>query len=205
MPFLSPFHFLWNGVHLVLAPGASHSGYEDHFQADAYHYIHHRDFEYNYAGANAAFLDSWFGTFRSKLEKGAAARAADKGLEQPADAKSTLRAVPEVRFVLYLAAALGCLAAWAHVATADRALARAAPAAWGALAGFGPMVLAMIFGAGRPGGKAFKVNDDSVPDDENDPNFSKRKTSYFATVVHYVVGTTFCAFPVAYAAYLAIV
>jgi sterol desaturase/sphingolipid hydroxylase (fatty acid hydroxylase superfamily) len=40
--FCSPFHFLWNGVHLLLAPGASHSGYEDHFQADAFHYMHHR-------------------------------------------------------------------------------------------------------------------------------------------------------------------
>ena len=30
------------GVHLLLAPGASHSGYEDHFQADGYHYFHHR-------------------------------------------------------------------------------------------------------------------------------------------------------------------
>jgi hypothetical protein len=35
----SPFHFLWNGVHLLLAPGASHSGFEDHFQADNFHYM----------------------------------------------------------------------------------------------------------------------------------------------------------------------
>ena len=26
--FASPFAFLWNGVHLILAPGASHSGWE---------------------------------------------------------------------------------------------------------------------------------------------------------------------------------
>jgi hypothetical protein len=30
----TPLAFLWNGVHLLLAPGASHSGWEDHFQAD---------------------------------------------------------------------------------------------------------------------------------------------------------------------------
>jgi hypothetical protein len=40
--FCSPFAFLWNGVHLLLAPGASHSGFEDHFQADGFHYMHHR-------------------------------------------------------------------------------------------------------------------------------------------------------------------
>lgn len=27
----SPFQFLWNGIHLVLSPGASHSGWEDHW------------------------------------------------------------------------------------------------------------------------------------------------------------------------------
>jgi len=33
--FASPFAFLWNGVHLLLAPAASHSGWEDHFQVRA--------------------------------------------------------------------------------------------------------------------------------------------------------------------------
>jgi sterol desaturase/sphingolipid hydroxylase (fatty acid hydroxylase superfamily) len=34
--FMSPFAFLWNGIHLLLSPGASHSGYEDHYQAGLY-------------------------------------------------------------------------------------------------------------------------------------------------------------------------
>ena len=38
----SPFAFMWNGVHLLISPAASHSGWEDHFQADQYHYLHHR-------------------------------------------------------------------------------------------------------------------------------------------------------------------
>lgn len=38
----SPFHLLWNGVHLLLAPAASHSGFEDHFQADNFHYMYVR-------------------------------------------------------------------------------------------------------------------------------------------------------------------
>jgi len=189
----------------VLAPGASHSGYEDHFQADAFHYIHHRDFEFNYAGLGAAFLDVAFGTFRGRLKKEDAARAADKGLDQPADAKSTLRALPDARFVAYLAASAACLGAWAYVATTDRAAARAAPLAWGALAGFGPLALAMAFGSSLPGGKAFKVKNDALPDDVVDPDFDKRANDPVAAVLHYTIGTLFCSVPVAYACYLAIV
>ena len=40
--FASPFAFLWNAYHLILAPAAGHSGWEDHFQADQFHYLHHR-------------------------------------------------------------------------------------------------------------------------------------------------------------------
>ena len=38
---LSPLIFVWNFIHLTIAPGAGHSGWEDHFQADQYHYVHH--------------------------------------------------------------------------------------------------------------------------------------------------------------------
>ena len=37
--FASPFAFMWNGVHLLISPAASHSGYEDHFQSDQFHYL----------------------------------------------------------------------------------------------------------------------------------------------------------------------
>jgi sterol desaturase/sphingolipid hydroxylase (fatty acid hydroxylase superfamily) len=40
--FASPFALLWCGVHLLLSPAAGHSGWEDHFQASQYHYLHHR-------------------------------------------------------------------------------------------------------------------------------------------------------------------
>lgn len=40
--------FRWNGIHLLISPAASHSGWEDHFQSDQYHYLHHRFFECNY-------------------------------------------------------------------------------------------------------------------------------------------------------------
>ena len=39
--------FRWNGVHLLISPAASHSGWEDHFQSDQYHYLHHRSVLYS--------------------------------------------------------------------------------------------------------------------------------------------------------------
>jgi len=63
---MSPFHLMWNGFHLVLSPAASHSGWEDHWQADLFHYLHHAFFECNY-GTTAIPTDYWFGTYRDKL------------------------------------------------------------------------------------------------------------------------------------------
>lgn len=62
----TPFGFLWNGIHLIISPGASHSGYEDHWQSDQYHYLHHRYMEANY-GTPTFMLDHLFGTFRDKM------------------------------------------------------------------------------------------------------------------------------------------
>lgn len=62
----SPFFFMWNGVHLSISPSASHSGFEDHFQSDQFHYLHHRFFECNYGTGDIPF-DYIFGTFRDKM------------------------------------------------------------------------------------------------------------------------------------------
>lgn len=64
--FASPFAFMWNGVHLLISPAASHSGFEDNFQSDQFHYLHHRYFECNYGTGTFPF-DLWFGTFRESL------------------------------------------------------------------------------------------------------------------------------------------
>lgn len=64
---LSPLIFLWLYVHLAIAPGAGHSGFEDHFQADQYHYLHHAKFECNYGSPMSGFIDQWCGTFRERL------------------------------------------------------------------------------------------------------------------------------------------
>jgi sterol desaturase/sphingolipid hydroxylase (fatty acid hydroxylase superfamily) len=63
---LSPFHFLWNGMHAVISPAAGHSGWEDHWQSDQFHYIHHAKFECNYGGGGIP-VDAWFGTLRDTL------------------------------------------------------------------------------------------------------------------------------------------
>lgn len=64
---LSPIIFTWNFIHLTIAPGAGHSGWEDHFQADQYHYVHHKYFECNYGSPMSGCIDQMLGTFREKL------------------------------------------------------------------------------------------------------------------------------------------
>jgi len=178
----TPFAFLWNGVHLVLAPGASHSGYEDHFQADPFHYFHHRYFSCNFAGVNAGFLDVWFGSFTPTLHAG------DKR-ESRADAKSTLRAVPSREFVTYLGLSGGCLAVWAIAAlrVADGRLATiqsTASICLSGVAGFGPVAVAV-------GLTAFTRSRGGAPNN-----------SALAMWFLLIVGSLFCSFPISWACYL---
>lgn len=62
-----PWHFYWSLSWLLLAPGASHSGWEDHFNADQFHYMHHAKFECNY-GSPGFPMDKIFGTMRTCLD-----------------------------------------------------------------------------------------------------------------------------------------
>jgi hypothetical protein len=55
------------GLHALISPAGAHSGYEDHWASDVFHYMHHRYFECNY-GTLGIPLDLWFGTFKDKLE-----------------------------------------------------------------------------------------------------------------------------------------
>lgn len=62
-PFpLHPSAFTWVGLHLLVSPALAHSGIEDHWQNDTYHYFHHRFFDCNFAGGGVTFLDEWCGT-----------------------------------------------------------------------------------------------------------------------------------------------
>ena len=62
----SPFLVTWNIIHAVLAPAAGHSGYEDHWQSDQFHHLHHQYFECNYGNIGFPF-DKWFGTIRHHI------------------------------------------------------------------------------------------------------------------------------------------
>lgn len=184
LPFASPFHFLWNGIHLLLSPGASHSGYEDHMQSDAFHYMHHRYFECNYAGFGAAALDVTFGTF---VESFAEKEKPGVKMVEHGDEKSTLRKVPSWDFIFYLFASSACVAAWALAVTYPTVylpfFAKYGLDAWSLslLCGFGPVAVALPFYF-SPGGTA-------VFDKKNAP------------VLHLGIGTLVCSVPVVLAAY----
>jgi sterol desaturase/sphingolipid hydroxylase (fatty acid hydroxylase superfamily) len=128
LPFCPQFALLWNGVHLLLSPAASHSGWEDHFQSDVFHYMHHRYFECNYAGSDAAFLDVWFGTFQSSIPD-------SEELTHREDAKSTLRVMPTLEFTNYLLLSTACCFSSALINNSI---------ATSFLAGFGPLLLAVF-------------------------------------------------------------
>jgi hypothetical protein len=66
---MSPFHAMWNLIHLLISPAASHSGWEDNMQSDQFHYLHHKKFECNY-GTGGEPLDKLFGTHRTSLDPG---------------------------------------------------------------------------------------------------------------------------------------
>eukprot|EP00756_Hemistasia_phaeocysticola_P057237 Hpha_TRINITY_DN33863_c0_g1::TRINITY_DN33863_c0_g1_i1::g.27316::m.27316 len=68
----TPWLFRWSLVWLMLAPGASHSGWEDHFNADQWHYLHHARYECNY-GSPGFPMDMVCGTARRSLVDGGAA------------------------------------------------------------------------------------------------------------------------------------
>ena len=182
--FASPFAFFWNGVHLLISPGASHSGWEDHLQSDIFHYLHHRYFECNYAGSDAGFLDYWFGTFCGSLNS---ADSAD-GAKLRVDAKSTLRAPPTTMFLSYLFLACGSVAVWAYVAASHIAVTPTTALALGIAAGFGPAIAAVIVSSAAAG-------------EGGSPLFDKRK-SFLGSAVQFVVGNAVCTVPIAFAAWL---
>jgi sterol desaturase/sphingolipid hydroxylase (fatty acid hydroxylase superfamily) len=181
--YCSPFAFLWNGMHLLLSPAASHSGYEDHFQSDVFHYMHHRYFECNYAGTDAAFMDIFFGTFRGSFSE----NAADKdGPKERADAKSTLRTVPTTEFLTYLFGSALFFVAWAAYAINGISVNQTQALALSSGVGFGPILLAVgvskLFGSGV--------------------TVSPTKMSTFGNLYHIATGTLFCSVPATYASYL---
>jgi len=105
--YTTPFAFMWNGIHLLISPAASHSGWEDHFQSDQYHYLHHRFFECNYGTSGTPF-DKMFGTFRDKLKetgtsyKGGSEEKVDAKTAAIHDSKASLTGLPDLGFAIYI-------------------------------------------------------------------------------------------------------
>jgi hypothetical protein len=162
---------------------------KDHFQADFFHYAHHRYFECNYAGSDAAFMDVWFDTFVGSFEEREKDKGA-KGVGLREDAKSTLRQVPTLEFLAFLAGSSVCVLAWAQAALAVAA-GGAAPDAQRALAlaalpGFGPVALAVVMSLASARG------------------VKPAPMSLAANAFHLAVGTAFCSLPVSWACWLAL-
>lgn len=149
--FMSPFHFMWNGVHLLLSPAASHSGWEDHMQSDQFHYLHHAKFECNYGSASMP-LDRVFGTFCDQMGSTGvpvspdAIKAGDDNIKAgPADKKPSqvVTKVPEgfyafMVFSVSLFVVLGCAAAGLYGLNDY-------PHAIGALVSAGPLFVSIAF------------------------------------------------------------
>jgi len=178
---LSPYAFLWNGVHLLLAPAASHSGWEDHFQSDTFHYLHHRFFECNYAGSDAAFMDIWFGTFRESLPDDS------EGPSAREDAKSTLRTVPTNEFITYLSLSALSLAPWYYYSQTQIEIPYTMAVFPSLAAGFGPVGLAAL-----------------ISNYYTSTTMKPQKMSTFGNILHLSMGTLFCSFPVAYTCWLSL-
>ena len=181
--YCSPFAFVWNGVHLLLSPAASHSGFEDHFQSDIFHYLHHRYFECNYAGSDAAFLDIWFGTFKGSF----ADHPVDKdGPVQREDSKSTLWIRPTNEFLGYLGLCSLCVAPWSYLAIQGDTVSETLAVSTSSFVGFGPVLLAtlMTYGIKRAAFTMITTSD------------------IVTTVLHVCIGTFFCSIPITYLCWL---
>jgi len=149
--YTTPFAFMWNGVHLLISPAASHSGWEDHFQSDQYHYLHHRFFECNYGTSGTPF-DKMFGTFRDKLKengtsyKGGSEEKVDAKAAAVHDSKATLAGLPDPGFAIYIG--INCLVwalLWSKVVGSDlMKLDMISPNMISLMVSMGPIVLAQL-------------------------------------------------------------
>eukprot|EP01062_Namystynia_karyoxenos_P030275 TRINITY_DN2262_c0_g1_i1.p1 TRINITY_DN2262_c0_g1~~TRINITY_DN2262_c0_g1_i1.p1 ORF type:complete len:519 (+),score=163.15 TRINITY_DN2262_c0_g1_i1:98-1558(+) len=118
--WMTPWLFRWNLVWLMLAPGASHSGWEDHFNADQWHYLHHAKFECNY-GSPGFPLDVLCGTARSCLAPGGGPEGG--ALRAPSVGRSASGAAPtQGRLPQGWCAGGGVALRWALPASADHAV-----------------------------------------------------------------------------------
>jgi sterol desaturase/sphingolipid hydroxylase (fatty acid hydroxylase superfamily) len=175
----SPFTFLWNGVHLLLSPAASHSGWEDHFQSDTFHYLHHRYFECNYAGLDAAFMDVIFGTFRESINE-------KEEIKDRDDAKSNLFENPKIEFINYLVICLTLFIIFFYfafkVSMHQIILNKITKLTLASSVGFGPIIIAYLF---NPTNRVQPI-----------------KMTFMGNLFHLIMGSLFCSIPITYMCFL---
>lgn len=181
--YCSPFAIAWNGMHLLLSPAASHSGYEDHFQSDIFHYLHHRYFECNYAGSDAAFMDITFGTFKGSFNDHPIDKYGPKARD---DAKSTLRLLPTKEFITYLAGSSLCVVPWGYYTLYNQPISPNSALVVSSLVGFGPVILSVI------NSRIYSSGNTTHP----------VKMSPISNLLHLFFGTLFCSIPITYACLL---
>jgi sterol desaturase/sphingolipid hydroxylase (fatty acid hydroxylase superfamily) len=171
----SPFTFIWNGVHLLLSPAASHSGWEDHFHSDTFHYLHHRYFECNYAGSDASFMDILFGTFKEAIDE-------KEDLKERADAKSNLFENCKIEFISYLSLFFIFISIFFYyafqVASHKLILTNVTKIILSSLVGFGPVIISFFFSS------SYRVK--------------PVKMSFIGNLFHLIMGIVFCCLPISY-------
>jgi sterol desaturase/sphingolipid hydroxylase (fatty acid hydroxylase superfamily) len=179
-----PFLLYWMGVHVMCAPAAGHSGYEDHWQADIHHYYHHRYFECNYSGGvGSSFLDVWSGTFFPGPWKEKGKTKDDKTPLTVSDDKARV-GWPSLEFVFFLFASVAMVLAppLLCVTSAQQMAGFLSPWVGGAIAGFGPCILCMVLYLGRYGASE---------------TFSQLFKVTGGQLLHFVLGVLCCLFPLA--------
>ena len=178
-----PFVVFWMGVHVVISPAASHSGYEDHFSASLSHYLHHRHSDCNF-GVQSIPFDHWFGSFRDQLKPG----NTSSGFKPTADPKARLGWIPDhswfnVSWILLWFAACRC---YRHPF---------GPAAGAILVSIGPAVIALNLQLyTNSNGTSMIPNKSIVAPFEKDPFWSKFS--------HFGLGTGIGVLPATYLIYL---
>jgi len=127
--------------------------YEDHFQSDQYHYLHHARFECNYGSPFSAFIDQAMGTFRERLgsSKEYTGEHKEEAVKQ-SRVSNTVDWSPNGKLGLPASrshavyAAFTCAAAWLACTSAVTHAALPAQAAAAAVA-LGPLFVALLLHA----------------------------------------------------------
>lgn len=104
---IHPFILFWMGTHTLISPAAAHSGFEDHFSADLFHYLHHRHTDCNFGGA--PLLDIVFGSYRDRGNTQKTTASKDYQ-----NCKATLGFVPENAAFQWLCLGLVIAVGWCY-------------------------------------------------------------------------------------------